>query len=102
MKILYLHSSNQDKDHYNDYMSDLLLHGLREPQPNRGAPNLTGGVLILDRIIHFVGFHDLGCSCYMQLATGYFCLVVNTTCDEDQTRSLRSPPKKTYQGRYFN
>jgi len=30
MKILYLHSSNQDKDHYNDYMSDLLLHGLRE------------------------------------------------------------------------
>ncbi len=30
MKILYLHSSNEDKDHYNDYMSDLLLHGLRE------------------------------------------------------------------------
>ena len=30
MKILYIHSSDNDHQFYNDYMSDLLLHGLRE------------------------------------------------------------------------
>ena len=30
MKILYLHPSDKNLDYYNDYMSDLLLHGLRE------------------------------------------------------------------------
>ncbi len=30
MKILYIHSTNNDYEFYNDYMNDLLLHGLRE------------------------------------------------------------------------
>ena len=30
MKILYIHSSDKDHEFYNDYMNDLLLHGLRE------------------------------------------------------------------------
>ena len=30
MKILYIHSSDNDHEFYNDYMNDLLLHGLRE------------------------------------------------------------------------
>ena len=29
MKILYIHSINTNNQFYNDYMSDLLLHGLR-------------------------------------------------------------------------
>ena len=30
MKILYIHSNSDNNQFYNDYMSDLLLHGLRE------------------------------------------------------------------------
>ena len=30
MKILYIHSADNDHEFYNDYMNDLLLHGLRE------------------------------------------------------------------------
>ena len=30
MKILYLHPNNNNHQFYNDYMSDLLLHGLRD------------------------------------------------------------------------
>ncbi len=30
MKILYIHSTDNDHEFYNDYMNDLLLHGLRE------------------------------------------------------------------------
>ena len=30
MKILYIHSADKDHEFYNDYMNDLLLHGLRE------------------------------------------------------------------------
>ena len=30
MKILYIHSTDKDHQFYNNYMSDLLLHGLRE------------------------------------------------------------------------
>ena len=30
MKILYIHSRDNDHEFYNDYMNDLLLHGLRE------------------------------------------------------------------------
>ncbi len=30
MKILYIHSAETDHEFYNDYMNDLLLHGLRE------------------------------------------------------------------------
>ena len=30
MKILYIHSADTDHEFYNDYMNDLLLHGLRE------------------------------------------------------------------------
>ena len=30
MKILHIHSSDNDHEFYNDYMNDLLLHGLRE------------------------------------------------------------------------
>ena len=34
MKILFIHSSDNDHQFYNDYMSDLLLHGLRELHGN--------------------------------------------------------------------
>ena len=30
MKILYIHPNSEENQFYNDYMSDLLLHGLRE------------------------------------------------------------------------
>ena len=30
MKILYIHSNSKDSQFYNDYMNDLLLHGLRD------------------------------------------------------------------------
>ncbi|MDC3022724.1 hypothetical protein OA179_01640 [Candidatus Pelagibacter sp.] len=30
MKILYIHSNNEDTQFYNDYLNDLLLHGLRD------------------------------------------------------------------------
>ena len=30
MKILYLHANPDQSEFYNDYLSDLLLHGLRE------------------------------------------------------------------------
>ena len=30
MKILYIHSTDNDHQFYNDYMNDLLLHGLRD------------------------------------------------------------------------
>ena len=30
MKILYIHSNNDNIQFYNDYMNDFLLHGLRE------------------------------------------------------------------------
>ena len=30
MKILYIHSNSEDTQFYNDYLNDLLLHGLRD------------------------------------------------------------------------
>jgi hypothetical protein len=30
MKILYIHANPDESEFYNDYLSDLLLHGLRE------------------------------------------------------------------------
>ena len=51
MKILYIHSTNNDYEFYNDYMNDLFLHGLRELYGNNVMIILDVGIYTTMKLI---------------------------------------------------